>query len=189
MSYDIYLFKSRDGESVEDAYERVVEGEGGEGPGTPEADALKERLASALIGSGTGLERAMFDYAAIASMQKISEEEARTQFRHIELNSPEDGNGVQTTIEDESASILIPYWHQGDDAREVFEEVWQYLKVFEKEAGYLAYDPQLEKQLDLSNDMAEAVAVYSGVISAIPSKIAETDSASAEGSKPWWKFW
>jgi len=32
MSYDIYLFKLNDGESVEDAYERVAEGEDGEGP-------------------------------------------------------------------------------------------------------------------------------------------------------------
>ena len=33
MSYDIYLFEPRDGESVEDAYELAVEGKGGEGPG------------------------------------------------------------------------------------------------------------------------------------------------------------
>ena len=32
MSYDIYLFEPRDGESVEDAYELAVEGKGGEGP-------------------------------------------------------------------------------------------------------------------------------------------------------------
>jgi hypothetical protein len=130
MSYDIYLFKPRDGESIEDAYERVIEGEDG-GP-TPDTEALKERLAGALIGYGTGLERFEFDYALIAESYEMTEEDAQTEFRHIELNSPEGGSGVQITIEDESATILIPYWHQADAARGVFDEVLQYLKVFER---------------------------------------------------------
>ena len=184
MSYDIYLFKPRDGESIEDAYERVIEGEDG-GP-TPDTEALKERLAGALIGYGTGLERFEFDYALIAESYEMTEEDAQTEFRHIELNSPEGGSGVQITIEDESATILIPYWHQADAARGVFDEVLQYLKVFEREAAYVAYDPQLEKPLDPSTDLAEAIAVYSGVTETIPFTSSEADP---EDRKPWWKFW
>ena len=128
----------------------------------------------------------MFDYAAVAKSLKTTEEEARRQFRHIELNTPEDGNGIQITIEDDSATITVPYWHQGEGATDAFDEIRRYARVFETEAGYIAYDPQLEKQLDLSNDLAEMTDAYTDVSSDLESIVA---AVGERPTKPWWKFW
>jgi len=193
MSYDLYFFKPLDGESVDEAYERLFDesGEVGEGPITPDKESLKERLASALISSGSGLEKFQFDYASLAKSLKLSEEEARRQWRHIEINSPEDGNGIQITIEDDSASIAIPYWHQGSDARAAFEEIWGYAKVLEKEAGYVAYDPQLERPIDISSDLDEVIETYTNVSGSVESIVSGdvAESVLPEKPKPWWKFW
>jgi hypothetical protein len=42
----------------------------------------------------------------------LREDEARVRYRHVELNGPENGNGIQITLYDDNASITIPYWHQ-----------------------------------------------------------------------------
>lgn len=187
MSYDIYLFKPRDGESVDEAYERVVDEAEEEDKGPPDAEkeALKERLAKALVDANPELERFVFDYAAVAKSLKTTEEDALRQFRHIELNGPEDGNGIQIMIEDDSATITVPYWHEGDEASDAFDEIRRYAKVFEDEAGYIAYDPQLEKQIDFSNDLAGMTTAYTDVSSQLESIV----SAIEEKPKPWWKFW
>jgi hypothetical protein len=187
MSYDIYFFKPRDAESVDEAYERVVDEaeEGGDGAAGPETEVLKERLAKALVDAGTGLERFVFDYAEVAKSLKTTEEDARRQFRHIELNGPEDGNGIQIMIEDDFATLTVPYWHQGDEASDAFDEIHRYARIFETEAVYIAYDPQLEKQIDFSEDFAEMTAAYTDVSSQLDSTV----SAIEEEPKPWWKFW
>ena len=59
VSYDIYPFRPSDGESVEHAFERVVEGNGGGGPGTAEAEALKSGWPW-LVGYGAEVERFKF---------------------------------------------------------------------------------------------------------------------------------
>jgi len=192
MSYDVHLFKPEGGESADEAFERlVVESEEvGEGSPSPEKEALKEQLSDTLTKTNPLLERFHFDYAAVAKSLKTTEEKARLQWRHIELNGPEDGNGIQIIIEDDKASVSVPYWHQADEATRVFEEIWQYLNVFQSEAGYLAYDPQLERPLDLSKDLDEVVRRYSGVVRAVNTEIAATAQANTtDQPKPWWKFW
>jgi len=192
MSYDIYLFKPDDGESVEDAFERLFseDEDGDESEPSAEREVLKARLADALIAANPLLESFQFDYAAVAKSLKTTEEEARRQWRHIELNGPEDGNGIQITIEDGKATVTVPYWHEGDDAKRVFEEIWKYLKVFQTEAGYLAFDPQLECPLDLSKDPDEMIQTYTGFVGTMNTKfVASNESSVSDKPQPWWKFW
>jgi hypothetical protein len=192
MSYDIYLFKPDSGEAAEEAFERLFDEDDDDNrnPPSPEGDALKERLTDRLSKANPLLERFQFDYIAIAKSLKTTEEEARLQWRNIELNSPEDGNGIQIQIEDDKASMTIPYWHKDDDAQRVFEEVWEYLDVFRTEADYLAYDPQLGRPLDLSNDLAEVIYRYTGVMSRFETEVnGPGQTGNTEQSKPWWKFW
>ena len=59
-----------------------------------------------------------------------------------------------------SSLITVPYWHVGEKARDAFKEIWSYLSLLEKEAGFVAYHPQVEKILDLTSDMPEVVAAY-----------------------------
>lgn len=187
MSYDIFLFKPDDGESADDAFDRLFD-ESDAGPAAlAHSDELKEKLAAALMAVNPRLERFEFDYSAAARAMKISEEEARAELCHIELNSPD---GIQIQVDSDKATLTLPYHHQGAKARSVFKEVWQYLHVFQTEALYLAYDPQFGRPLDLSKDFDEALGTYTGVATAFESHIRNAgESIIGQRSKPWWKFW
>jgi len=90
MSYDFRLFKRRAGEN-----ELVTAKADSEGlpttPADPQKEALKRRVADALIAGNPQLAVFQFDYAAVAKSQNISEDQARIKFRHLELNGPADG--------------------------------------------------------------------------------------------------
>src|SRR5881394_2911913 len=112
MSYDFRLFKRRAGEN-----ELVTAKADSEGlpttPADPQKEALKRRVADALIAGNPQLAVFQFDYAAVAKSQNISEDQARIKFRHLELNGPaENCNGIQITLFDEEASVTVPFWHK-----------------------------------------------------------------------------
>ena len=109
------------------------------GPPNADADARKQKLTRTLLAENPALEPFEFGYAEIARIGGISEDEARVQYRHVELNGPENGNGIQITLYDDHASITIPYWHQPDAARLVFEGVWRYLRVVCASGGFFVY--------------------------------------------------
>ena len=119
-------------------------------------------------------------------LQKISVEEARLKFRHLELNGPEEGcNGIQITLFDDEASVTVPFWHEGNKAAETFREIWSYLAIICREAGYLIYDPQVDRVFDASAGFDDALACYTGTMQQIR-KTLPGDSAKR---RPWWKFW
>ena len=72
------------------------------------------------------------------SFENITVEDAKKKYRHIELNGPtEETNGIQITLFDDEASVTVPFWHQGAAARRVFEEIWSYVEIIEREGGFL----------------------------------------------------
>jgi hypothetical protein len=93
MSYDLVMFKAVPGEDPEEAALRDFS-ELPAFPPNPEAETLKRRIAEALISQNSHLEIFPFDFKVIAESQKISVEAARGRYRHIELNGPDDGNGI-----------------------------------------------------------------------------------------------
>jgi hypothetical protein len=145
VSYDLQLFRALDGESTDTALARIeaaaCSDELNPGPVVPGVEAAKRKLADSLIQHMPSLRRFAFDYQQIAQIENIDETEARRKCRHIELN--QDDFGLQVMLEDETATVTRPYWHEGEEADTAFRALWQCLAVLRKEAGYFIYDPQL----------------------------------------------
>lgn len=166
MSYDFYLFKPKAGVDPIEIVDDLFSEESNEiNPGLPqpEKEARKRFLANALINLNPQLSIFPFGFQELAEMDNISEDEARTRYRHLELNGEEYGNGIQITLCDDSAEITVPYWHSGEEAKHVFNEIWSYLKLIENEVGFVTYDPQLEKIVNLSTDLSQSVEVYASI--------------------------
>lgn len=166
MSYDLYQFKPEAGVDPFETVERLFFEESEEinpGPPRSEKEKRKRALADALIKLNPRFEIFPFGFSEIAEMEGIPEAEARVKYRHLELNGAEDGNGIQITLYDDSTSITVPYWHSGEKARETITEIWSYLALVEKEAGYVTFDPQIEKILNLSSDLPTVIETYEDV--------------------------
>ena len=207
MSYDIRLFQPRPGEDPLVTARREAGADTEASPPDPAREALKERIAAALQAANPRLERFAFDYAAIARSRGISEEaarpsgrpsvpRARRDARHIELNGPEDSNGIQIEIHDDEAYVTVPYWHDGAAAEAAFDEIWGYARIIQRETGYAAYDPQLDALLDLREGTAAALRVYANT-RALGTPERPEGRAAVFGQSPvaaprrarWWEFW
>lgn len=182
MSYDFRLFRRRAGEDPHITAQRDSK-EFAATPPDPQKEALKRRVADALIAHNPKLEVFKFGYEEIAKHEKISVEEARLKYRHLELNGPEEGcNGIQITLFDDEASVTVPFWHEGEKAADTFREIWGYLEIISREADYLIYDPQIDRVIEPSAGFDAALACYAGAMQ----QIRQTRGPQ---QKPWWKFW
>lgn len=164
MSYDLYCYKSKLGRPNLDEAQAVIEVEEEEENEDVLSDpATKLKIAKALLAFNARLEIFEFDYKAIAEIQKISVDEAKEQFDHIELNTPEGDLATQITIFDNNVSITIPYWYSGDKAKSVFDNVNEYTKIIHKTAGYFVYDPQTENVYDPTTNSFDGLEVYTSI--------------------------
>jgi hypothetical protein len=130
------------------------------GPVRPEVERRKQELAALLLAHNPALSIFPKAFHEIAAMDGITEAEARRKYRDLELNGPDDGNGIQMTLYDSGADVTVPFWHQGEAARVVIGEIWGYLQVLQRAASYTVYDPQLEQILDLDGDLPDVLACY-----------------------------
>ena len=188
MSYDLQLFEPPPGTdplvAARAALDVDIESVN-PGPVDSKREAWKEVLASALLAADPVLERFRFDYPEIAKLRGLSEEEARREFRHIELNAPENGNGLQIQLFDKTVSVAIPYWHRGEKAETTWSEIWKCLQVCRDTGGLAVYDPQLDRVLDLENDRDAVLQMYAQGM-----QFTDSVARGAETPpKPWWKFW
>ena len=189
MSYNVYLLQPTPGEEPLATVRAKLNVETeviNPGPPNAEAEVRKQQLTRALIDENPSLEPFEFGYGEIARIDGISEEEARVRYRHVELNGPENGTGIQITLYDNDASITIPYWHEPDQARLVFEEVWRYLRVLKDSGGFFAYDPQLDRVVDLNVDLPDVIREYGRIVAKIPEII---EQGKSQLKRPWWKLW
>lgn len=188
MSYDLYCYKSQIGRPDLEEAQTLYEVDELEDANETEPDpATKLKITKALLDFNPRLESFEFDYNVIAELEKISVDEAKEQFDHIELNTPEGDLATQITIFDASVSITVPYWYSGDKANEVFDKISQYTKIIRKTAGYFVYDPQTEKVYDPMVDSFSGLSIYTSMTGEVEKLKAEkTESIS---KKPWWKFW
>lgn len=184
MSYELYLVRS--GTSAPTAAQLVFGNADADdpnpGPIDPEAEDRKSHLVAALRKVNIRLEPFIFDYAEIARLQSTSEDEARQRWRHIELNGPDDGNGIQIALHDETVSVTVPYWHRGVAADGVWAEIWRYLHVLSNEGRFDVYDPQLDRILQLQSDLPDVVVAYGRGVGV-------TEREVDHSKKPWWRFW
>lgn len=129
MSYDIYAIPVAPGGSVADAFEARSEREETQDeplPPTPEEAALRDRLAAALTGAGLDLEVAHTD------------EQGDLQL---------DNGTMQIELSGRDAVLNFPYW-DSLDREQLDRHVFGALRILREHAGWRAYDPQLDAELE-----------------------------------------
>lgn len=176
MSYDIYCYRSRIGKpDLSEAQESM------EVDDTIIADGqqVKQDIAKALIEFDSRLEVFKFDYDEIAKLQNLSVDEAKNQYNYVELNLPDGDLVIQITIFDNNVSLTIPYWYKGNDARQVFLKLMDYLKITRRTSGYFVYDPQTNQAFDPLTTNIDGLELY----------INTTGQVESLPTRPWWKFW
>lgn len=182
MSYDFRLCLPQAGRSREEIATADMQEFDITDP-VPAKEERKQHISAALMARNPALEPFAFGFDEIAKMENITVEDAKKKYRHIELNGPEPSNGIQIMLFDDEASVTVPYWHEGAAARRVFEEIWSYLRIIEKEGGFFTYDPQIDRVLDLEKDFEASLGCYSGVSGDLAEEFPVTQQ------KPWWQFW
>jgi len=190
MSYDLYLLKVPPGvdarQAVQDMLveqERSLDDE--EQNGHPvaldeEQRGAVERLTKSVLAKHANLERYEFDYAEIGRSMGISEAEARRQNAHIELN--DELLGIQITLWGDTASISMPFWHEGEAAKSAFAKMCEYVACLEQYGGYRTWDPQTGDFMDIQGEIDAVGRVYSGGVQALR-------AAVKSGDRRWWEFW
>lgn len=188
MSYDLYCYRSASGvpdvaeaEALVEAINAAEEA----GDTKPTFSDTKERITAALIEHNPRFERFKFDYSKMAESLRISEDEARLRYQHVELNSPEDNLAIQLTVYDDHVCISIPYWYQGSRAHQVFSQLSKYLRVIRETAGFFAYDPQTGIAVDPQQTDLREHQHYEKVVRDLPTIAAE----ATKPDKPWWRLW
>ncbi len=155
MSYELHLIRvGPAGDALKAARNRLARpaySELNPGPVVASKEEEKRRLADSLLRFNSALGVAKFDYASLAASERIDEQEARRRYRHIELNS-DDYSGIQITLWDDAAELIFPYWHSGEQARDVLQQAWDYLEVLQTWGSFVIYDPQLDRLLNLAVD-------------------------------------
>ena len=91
------------------------------------------------------------------------------------------GSGARIAMQGDEFRIQVPRSHAVATARTVWADLWVVLRALGAE-GYAAYDPQLDRILNVETDMEAVVKEFAG---AQPERT-ETVAAPA---KPWWKIW
>jgi hypothetical protein len=183
MSYDFHLFLPKPGVDPRVvAQAGAAEAEDVEeinpGPPDPVKETRKRTVAAALVKHDPALKVFHFGFEEIAKAEAISVEEAKLRYRHLELNGPESGPGIQITLFDDAASLTVPFWHTGEKAKAVFAQIWEYLRVIQSVAGYQIYDPQLERFINLQTDLGRTTKYYAGLVNGVVGV-----------KRLWWKFW
>ena len=116
---------------------------------------------------------------------KVSEDEARARFTHIELDPEEDDLAIQLIVHDDYVFASIPYWYKGREADAVFLQLSKYLRVIRVTAGLFAYDPQTGTAFDPLQTELRDHQIYDEVVEQVP-KIA---AGAMKPTNPWWKLW
>ena len=187
MSYDLYCFLPRsDVPSIEEAQGIIESEETGGKVDDAKSVETKLKVVGALTECNPRLEPFRFDFAAIATLRKISEEQARRESNHIELNPPEGDPAIQLTVFGDHVAINIPYWYTGSQAEATFEQIGNYLRVIRRAVGFFVYDPQTDRVFDPEKEELSHES-YERIVRDIPNIIAA--SKSKKEGKPWWKFW
>ena len=96
----------------------------------------------------------------------------------LELTDVAGNTGIQISLFRDSGGLSVPYWHDGN-ASEVLDQISRYLQVLTEEAGYLAFDPQTDRQVTAASAYSLDPTAYSSGVAAL----------NQVTKKPWWRFW
>jgi len=184
MSYDFHLFATAGG--IDPRAIAEADDEGFEvGPRDPAKEAAKRKVADTLIAFDPNLELATFDYEEIARLHRVRVDVAYDRVRHLELTDVSSGgSGVQIMLFDDRASVTVPFWHEGADARADLERVWSYIDVICRETGYEVFDPQIDRVID-RGAFDDVFASYMRAMA----RVKDIAVPQLKKRRPWWKFW
>ncbi|WP_055587789.1 hypothetical protein [Peterkaempfera griseoplana] len=131
MSYDIYFVKRREGQSWAEALEALeIDDE------APYEDT-NQPVPLVLIDAW---DRIVPQARALLGEVDLFEDGESCELSHA-------GTGIQLSVFQDEVSITVPYWHSGDDAARVLDQVYALGAVVERETGMDGYDPQAEAPL------------------------------------------
>jgi hypothetical protein len=181
MSYDFRLFTPRPGRDPREIVDNDDEFE--RGPRNPKIEALKRKVADALVAHDARLTPATPNFEEMARLHGMSPAEAYDRFRRLELNDEKNpASGIQITLFDDGAALSIPYWHKGERARAVLGQAWAYLDIICGACGYEVFDRQLDRVIDV-NAFDEVFVCYASATARMDEVVGRVPR------KPWWKFW
>jgi hypothetical protein len=69
-------------------------------------------------------------------------------------------DGIQISFRTNAIFFMLPYWYKGEQAQTIFKKIWKYVAIIQDETGYIAYDQQLGRVLDLATDFDDVVRIY-----------------------------
>ncbi|MFI1293095.1 hypothetical protein ACH4VM_32415 [Streptomyces sp. NPDC020792] len=127
MSYDIYFLSRRDGQSWDDALEAMEDA-------AEESEPIPARLLEA------------WDRIVPQARSLLGEVEI-TEYGQESRDLSHSGTGIDLSVFGDEVSITVPYWHAGDDAAVVLDQVFALAAIVGSETGLTAYDPQVERPL------------------------------------------
>lgn len=176
MSYDIHFYRSRIGKPDPSEARELMEADDSI---IENGQQVKLDITKALTDFNPRLEVFKFDYEEIAKLQNLSVDEVKAQYNYIELNPPDGDLAIQITVFDNNVSLTIPYWYMGNDARQVFQQLMDYLRIITRTSGYFVYDPQTDQAFDPLTTEIDGLELY----------ISTTGQFENLPKKPWWRFW
>lgn len=92
------------------------------------------------------------------------------------------GSGAEFRMQADEFRITVPNRHARGSADAVWSDIWRVLRAVAAE-GYMVFDPQLDRILDIDNDMQNVVTRYVGTPPPASQQFAVPQR------KPWWRFW
>lgn len=171
MSYDIQFYVPREGSTVVDAHQEMLDGVAEGASPVHRVELTRERQ--------RGLVELITQACPDLELEPCAE--------ITQLCTPE---GVESPfswcVGVEGVSLSWPYAKSGENLRRVIERVRPAVEALYAQ-GLRAYDPQLDRAFDPEQDWVHVEEVYGGA----NQRIADTLRVSAGHStpRPWWKFW
>ncbi|WP_216212668.1 hypothetical protein [Amycolatopsis aidingensis] len=151
MSYDLLFLHCEPGQSLAEVVEAVeVLDEGGEAEGP-----LPAELAEA------------WDRVLPQARELLGELDEQLAEDYRELSHGP--SGVQLSFAEGEVALTVPYWHHGQAAVRVIEDLYALAVIVQKETGMTGYDPQLDQSLDEARvTQSAAVAVLDETTRMLP---------------------
>ena len=149
MSYRFYLFEPGDGpDAVAAAHARLEALELSLVAGTAERGATPVWLGELRTALGTR--------HPDLRQEAVATDAAWAPF--AQYADPDDG--VEIQLYGDSVSVSIPFWHSGEQAEHVLLRVSDYLKTVQDITGFVVYDPQLDRVVQLPADLSRVTERY-----------------------------
>jgi hypothetical protein len=162
MSYDLEIVKPRHTIDplivVENVFKRDVDER--DPHMTEEIDGqTRDAIISTLVSKNPRFEIFPPTYITGPATYRVGSQE---QVDYVELTDSD--SGIEIMIFGDSIGIGIAYWHTGEKAKAVLQELWAYLDVIQSTLVCLMYDEQMGQILNLSSDFKKVLSTYTQVV-------------------------